>query len=308
MSPPPPAGLPPLRVFFALSKARVVELWLGFFVAFSLLGRGHLSDGRSLAILGASLLLGVLTSALACCLDDIAGARDGVDRANHAGKPRWGVSKPLLDGSLSEAQALTFTRWTAAAVVACLAAVLALAWPIPGWLLALAAGVLLASINYSAGLKLSYHGAGELVVFTAGLGTVLVPFALVTGTVTRPAVVCAALLGGWQAQIVMCSNAHDAAGDRATGRLTIAARTSPAGNRAFVTSMFVTGWTLTAAALSTGAAPLLYTVALLPVWGMQGAQLWMGACEGRWLDARRMGFRALRAGVFALTLANLLRG
>jgi 1,4-dihydroxy-2-naphthoate polyprenyltransferase len=301
------SALSRLGAFVELGKLGIVELWLGFFAGASLLGRGVREDGRALATLGLLLLFGIVVIGVTCCLDDITGARDGVDQANHRG-PRWGVRKPLIEGRLGDRQAVRIVRVAAGIGALLCAGVIALAWPLPGWVLVLLSGLPLLALNYSWGLKLSYRGAAEIVVLAGGLGTVLLPYAIVARTWTWTLLVSAALVGAWNAQIVMFSNTADAEGDRANGRWTIAARTTPAANKLYITTFFVGSWALSAAALENVRAPFLYALALCPVWAMQAHQLWLGVVEERWLDARRAGFRVLRTGVFAITLVNLLMG
>ena len=184
--------------------------------------------------------------------------------------------------------------------------VIALAWPLPGWVVAMMTCVILLAANYSYGLKLSYHGAGELVVFAACAGTVLIPHGLIERTPSSAAAFCAALVGSWNVQVVVFSNTEDAEGDRATGRKTIAASTSRRGNRVYITSVFLFFWAFTAAALASGVVPVAYAVALAPVWALQAYQLWIGVREERWLCARLLGFRVVRLGVAALLMVHLL--
>src|SRR6185436_18362270 len=121
--------------------------------------------------------------------------------------------------------------------------------------------MMLMAVNYSYGLKLSYLGGGELVILTGGAGTVLLPYALVAKAAPPIVVFSALLVGAWHAQVVMFSNTKDRAGDRATGRLTIAARTSPRGNKLFIGSAFALSWLLTAAAFAAGWVPPAYALA-----------------------------------------------
>ena len=166
--------------------------------------------------------------------------------------------------------------------------------------------MMLVALNYSYGLKLSYFGAGELVIFLGGLGTVLIPYALVARVWTPTLLFQAALVGAWHAQVVMFSNTKDTAGDRATGRMTIAARTSKRGNAIYITIAFVVVWGVTLAALVTHAVAARHAVALAPVWALQARQLARGVFRGEWLEARLLGFRTLRVGIAALTLLNLV--
>ena len=299
------AGASRLRVFFELGKFKIVELWLGFCVGVALLGRTPLHDGRSLAILALILLAGIAVIAATCSLDDIVGVRDGVDQATHSHGTRWGVDKPILTGRLDEESAFRFIYLLGAVAVLGYAAVLVLAWPLPGWLLATMTAMMLLAVNYSYGLKLSYRGAGEFVIFTGGVGTVLLPYALVAKAAPPIVVVSAVLVGSWHAQVVMFSNTKDADGDRATGRMTIAARTSPRGNKVFIATVFVLFWGFTALALGARFIPAWYALALAPVWAMQVAQLWLGLHREQWLAARLCGFRVLRVGIISLTLFNL---
>jgi 1,4-dihydroxy-2-naphthoate octaprenyltransferase len=165
---------------------------------------------------------------------------------------------------------------------------------------------MLIPVNYSYGLKLSYRGAGELVIAIGAAGTVLIPFALVMHGVSPALGVEAVLVGLWHAQVVVFSNTHDAAGDRATGRMTIAARTSEAGNRTYIAAVFGLSFAIGTAAVATRIVPFAYLLVLGPLWAMQGHQLWVGVGQRRWLDARRMGFLIIRIGIVGLVLANLL--
>lgn len=296
-----------LAAFLELGKVKIVELWIGFFVALSLLRKGAASEPREQLVLVLTLVSMIVVAALTCSLDDIAGARDGVDQANHLGPRRWGVDKPILTGRLSERRALGFARVLGALALLGYAGVVVIAWPLPAWVLCTTTGAALLAVNYSYGLRLSYRGAGEIVVFAAGAGTLLVPYGLVERTAPGALVLCnAALIGAWQAQVVLCSNSVDAAGDRAAGRWTLAARLSPRSNRVLVSAVFASVWLFTAAALIAGVLPLALALFLAPLWAMQGYQLWRGVFRGEWLRARSVGFRALRLGAAALILANLI--
>jgi 1,4-dihydroxy-2-naphthoate octaprenyltransferase len=294
-----------LRSFFELGKLKIVELWLGFFVGVSLIGRPALEDGRTIAILAAILITGIAVIAATCSLDDITGVRDGVDQANHLEGARWGVAKPILTGALAERHAFRFVHVLGAIGVLSYGVALALAWPLPAWLVITMTAMMLLALNYSYGLKLSYHGLGELVIFVGGAGTVLVPYALATGSIRASVIVSAILVGAWHAQVVVFSNTKDRAGDRATHRMTIAARTSPRGNKIYIASLFAIVWAVTAVALAEHLLTPWSIAALAPVWGLQLYQLWSGLAEEQWLRARLAGFRVLRLGIVAMTVVNL---
>lgn len=297
-----------LRSFFELGKFKIIELWLGFWVGVALLGRSAWQDGRSLAILVCILVAGIAVIAATCSLDDIVGVRDGVDQANHREGTRWGVDKPILSGRLDESSAFRFVHVLAGVAGLGYAAVLLLAWPLRSWLWATMTGMMLLAVNYSYGLKLSYRGAGELVILVGGTGTVLLPYALVRGDAPPLVVISALLVGLWHAQVVMFSNTKDVEGDRATGRMTIAARCTPRGNKWFIGTTFLIGFGLTLLALTLGYVPFWYLLALGPVWVMQGTQLWLGLRREEWLAARLLGFRVLRVGILGLALLNFVFG
>ena len=305
-APAPPPMSRRLRSFFELGKFKIIELWLGFWVGVALLGRSAYQDGRSLAILACILVAGIAVIAATCSLDDIVGVRDGVDQANHREGTRWGVDKPILTGRLDEPSAFRFVHLLAAVAGLGYVAVLGLAWPLPTWLWATMTAMMTLAVNYSYGLKLSYRGAGELVILVGGTGTVLLPYALVKGDAPPQVVISALLVGLWHAQVVMFSNTKDAAGDRATGRMTIAARCTPRGNKLFIASSFLLGMGATWLALFRGLLPSFYLLALAPVWMLQAIQLWRGLRREEWLAARLLGFRVLRIGILALTAINLL--
>ena len=292
-------------VYFQLGKFKIVELWLGFFVGVTLLGERAVHEPRAVAILALILIAGIAVIAATCSLDDIVGVRDGVDQANHMGGTRWGVDKPILTGHLAEQSALRFVQFLGAIGVLAYGAALALAWPLVPSLVVTMTALMLIALNYSYGLKLSYRGAGELVIFAGGAGTVLVPYALVAKTFTTPLLLNAALVGALHAQVVMFSNTKDAAGDRATGRMTIAARLSKRGNKIYIASVFIGVWTSTLWALLTHALDLRYVIALAPVWALQAYQLRAGLGRDDWLLARLVGFRALRLGIVSLSIVNL---
>lgn len=292
-------------VYFQLGKFKIVELWLGFFVGTSLLGRHAIETPRAVAILLLILVAGIAVISATCSLDDIVGVRDGVDQANHLVGTRWGVDKPILSGQLQEHRALGFVKILGGIALVSYGAVLALAWPLPPFLIGTMTALMLIALNYSYGLKLSYRGAGELVIFAGGAGTVMIPYALVAKTVTAPLLVSAAIVGAWHAQVVMFSNTKDAAGDRATGRMTIAARLSKQGNKRYIFLAFVMVWSGTIGALCTHMLAPRYALVLAPIWVLQACQLWIGLRTEDWLRARLIGFRVLRLGIIALTVINL---
>jgi 1,4-dihydroxy-2-naphthoate octaprenyltransferase len=299
--------LHPVRVFLDLSKFKIVDLWIGAFISLSLLPLSSLVPGHALVTFFLALVTLMLVAGLTCALDDIVGMRDGVDQVNH-GEARFGVSKPLLDGRLSERGAARFSIGLALAIVAFAAGAVFLAPPLPVWLKVLAVFVCLTGVSYSWGLKLSYRGAGELAVFVGVAGTVVLPYGFVRGQVPPLVWANAFLIGLWLAEVVLFSNTKDAAGDRATGRMTMAARLSPRGNRVFIALVYACGLGLGVGALLAASAPWWYLAATAPLWLAQARQLQIGVVRQEWLKARHLGFWLFRLGFLILLVCNLVLG
>jgi 1,4-dihydroxy-2-naphthoate octaprenyltransferase len=299
--------LHPVRVFLDLSKFKIVDLWIGGFIAVSLLPLHSLTTGHGPITFVFVLVTLMLVAGLTCALDDIVGMRDGVDQVNH-GEARFGVSKPLLDGRLSERGAERFSFGLTLAVLVCAAGAVFFAPPLPAWLKGLGVFVCLTGVSYSWGLKLSYRGAGELAVFVGVAGTVVLPYGFVRGQVPPLVWANAFLIGLWLAQVVLFSNTKDAAGDRATGRMTMAARLSPRGNRIFIAFVYAWGLVLGVRALLAASAPWWYLAATVPVWLAQARQLQVGVVRQQWLKARHMGFWIFRLGFLILLVSNFVLG
>ena len=110
-----------LRPYAELGKFRVVDLWLGFLVGWALLPASTAWDGRTGVILALIFVTTVVVAAAACSLDDVMGVRDGVDIATQKGTTRYGIQKPVLNGTLSDSKAMRF----AIALIAVAAATIA---------------------------------------------------------------------------------------------------------------------------------------------------------------------------------------
>jgi len=295
-----------LPAFVELGKLKIFELWLGIALTWSLLSEDSASSGRTLALLGCALLIEAGTTSAALALDDVTGYRDGVDSSNHADSDRYGVDKPLITGQLSERQALRFGFGAAFIAVLGMLTGLAIATPVPWWLFALTIAVFLIALNYSYGLRLSYRfGGGELVTFVTVAATLMLPYALVTATISGVVVVESALVGFWMLQIAVFSNTQDAPGDRAAGRRTVAASVSPSANRIFIAAVFCASWGLLLASVATGLLAPVYLLLLL-IAPLHLRQLFAGLRDRQWLVARRTGFLAFRAAAAVLFIANLL--
>ncbi|XKK40626.1 hypothetical protein HFP72_08785 [Nocardiopsis sp. ARC36] len=176
----------------------------------------------------------------------------------------------------------------------------------PLWAVVGAALCLVASVQYSWGLKLSYRGFQEIFLCGLGVGWVLVPYGLLVGHVDGFVIVQALVFGGGPMIFGLYSNTNDAAGDRAAGRVTVAARVSPRANTAFIVALTATETLLVTGSHLLGIAPWWFTVALLPVIALRVAQLYTGFVLGDILRARRTAIHTHRAAVVLLIGANLL--
>ncbi len=297
-----------VQAFAALGKLRIFELWAGVPLAWSLLVSSDPMNSHAYVLLGLVLVMEVATVATALALDDVAGKRDGIDLANHGAARRYGVGKPLLEGRLTDREALIFAAVMGTIALAALAAALRVADDAPWWSGLLALAVMFMAVNYSVGLKLSYVGGCELVNVIATGSALVVPYLLITGTMSVVSAVEGLLIGLWMLQIVVFSNSHDAEGDRKGQRMTVAARTSDRGNRRFILAVFATGGLVTLAALALRVLPWWSALLLAPAWALYVLQLWHGVGRSQWLDARRLGFQAFRLGALALLVTNLIEG
>lgn len=299
------AGVAPLA-YVELGKLKIFELWLGVLLAWSLLPEVYSSDPTALALLACALVIEMGTTAAALALDDVTGYRDGVDVANHTDSDRYGVNKPLLSGEISERQALAFGYGAALLAIAAMLVGWALAVPVPGWLFVLTIAVFLIGVNYSYGLRISYWFAGgELVTCLTVGATMLLPYALVTDSISGVALVESALLGLWMLQIAIFSNTQDAAGDREANRHTVAASVSPRVNDRFILSVFCFSWALLVVSVIGGVLEPAFLVLLLLA-PLQVRQLKAGLGDRDWMQGRALGFWVFRLGAAILFVLNLL--
>lgn len=298
-----------LNAYFRMGRTIRWENWLGTLIWWTLVDGDQAFEPRTFALLAVTLLAYVAMVATAGTMDDVTGYRDGTDWINYRNSDPTGLRpitrKPLLLGWCTEAQAVAYARFAA---VVCLTAVVA-SWAAAGqepwWYLPLYLLVMVIGFQYSAGLKLSYLGAQELVLFTVKFGSVFFPFALVTGDTASVVTVQALLFATWFVQVSIMSNSHDVEGDRQANRRTMAVLLSEAGHHRFIAGVFCTGWLIAVAGLLTGALSPWICVTLVPVVALQARQLRLSVGEHRYLEARRIGFRVLRTGVPILSLINI---
>lgn len=295
-----------LAAYARLGKLDIYDYYLGLPLVWTLLRPRMRWEASTLGTLALVLLAEVAVVAAMVGFDDITGYRDGSDAANYGSDAarRRLARKPLVAGTLSEAQALRFA-WTAVAVsVALWAAVVAVAPHRPPWAVALAAVCVVASVQYSWGLKISYRGFQEIFLIGLGVGWVLVPYALLTGEVTGVAAVQAVVFGAGPMLFGLYSNTNDVDGDRRAGRITVATMVPARLHAAFIVVMTAAQLSLIAVAAVTGVIRWWLAVALLPVLVLRVTHLVAGLA-GDILRARRIAIRTHRVTVVLLAVANV---
>ncbi|QLJ02489.1 UbiA family prenyltransferase [Streptomyces sp. NEAU-sy36] len=300
-----------LRAYARLGKLDVYDYYLGIFLALAatLFPLGAFTAGRALVL--ALFLVGEIAVLMAMvALDDVTGFRDGSDLANYGpdNPLRSKARKPLVAGALTVPQALRFA-WTSAAAGAVLwAAAVAVAPHRPPWALVAAGALFVVSLQYSYGLKISYHGFQEVFLVALGAVLVIVPYGLLTGEYSGFLMVQAVLFGFGPLMFGVYSNTNDVAGDRAVGRPTVAALVSERGNAVFIAALSATEFLIGALASLTGAAPWWFVLLMLPATALRTRQYLTGFVRGDIMTARRTGFTVHRLGVVLMTAANLLAG
>ncbi|MEV0618451.1 UbiA family prenyltransferase [Nonomuraea sp. NPDC050404] len=305
-----PTGRPPkatLAAYARLAKLDIYDYYLGLALVWTLLTPAVRPQPATFGLLVLILLAEITTVAAMVAFDDITGHRDGSDAANYGSDAarRRLARKPLVAGTLTEAQALRFAWAMTVASAGLWATAVALAPYRPLWAIALVAVCLVAAVQYSWGLKISYRGFQELFLAGLGVGWVLAPYGLLAGE-AGGFVVVQAVLFGWGPMIFgLYSNTNDIAGDRAAGRRTVAAALPAAANRAFVVTLTAVESLLVVGATVAGVAPWWFPILLAPVFVLRVRQLVIGFWRGDILRGRRTAIRTHRVMVALLITANL---
>jgi 1,4-dihydroxy-2-naphthoate polyprenyltransferase len=298
-----------IGAYARLAKLSFFDYYLSALVVWTLLEPGERTSAR------APLTLFVLTfgwmGLVACCVafDDVTGFREGSDQQAYQpdqANLRSLARKPLLDGSLTDVQAVRF-GWAALVWgLAWLAAGAAIAPDPSWWAIALIPFIAFISAQYSYGLRFSYRYGQELVLFLSTGLVVLVPFALVTGRATGLTLLESYLFGLWSVLVSLYSNINDAPVDRAFGRRNLATTTSPRVYAVIVALISATEAGAIALTVGVGAAPWWLLLLLSPVVALRLRQLDAGLRKGAPLVARKFGGQAHRLGVVLLLAANLI--
>ena len=300
-----------LRSYARLGNLDVYDYYLSIFVAASavLVPLSSAQPG-TVPMLVLFLLGEVATIVAMVAFDDVTGYRDGSDITNYSPDDplRKKLRKPLVAGTLTEAEALRF-GWTMAPLGALLwAGALLVAPHAPLWMVAGMALTWVIALQYSYGLKLSYHGLQEAYLVALGAVLVLAPCALATGEFSGFLAVQSVLFGMGVLMFVVYSNTNDVDGDRAVGRPTVAALTSARGNALFIAGLSLGEFLLGAVASAAGIAPWWFVLLMLPATALRARQFHLGFRAGDVMRARKTGFLVHRTSVVLLIAANLLVG
>jgi 1,4-dihydroxy-2-naphthoate octaprenyltransferase len=299
------------RSYTRLAKLDVYDYYLGLVVVLSaVLVPLSAFDVRAVPALVVFGIGEVFVIAAMVSFDDLTGYRDGSDVRNYGpdAPARKKRRKPLVAGTLTEAEALRFGWITAVIGAALWALSIALAPHAPLWTVVVIAVTFFFSLQYSYGVKLSYHGFQELFIAALGWALVLAPFGLVTGRFSGFVLVQALLFGLGPLLFGVYSNTNDIEGDRSVGRPTVAALVSPRGNALFIGALSVVEFALGAAASLTGVAPWWFVLLMLPVTVLRAKQFRLGFGAGDIMNARKLGFLVHRVAVVLLVVANVLAG
>ncbi|WP_406053460.1 UbiA family prenyltransferase [Streptomyces sp. NBC_01077] len=297
---------PPRRIaaYARLLKINVPELSLYPLISFGLTAV-HIQEARYWLINSGFLLFVFCCSALSISLDDLNGYIDGVDRLDTLNTKR-NITKPLLTGELEQSDV---RRAAACAVLlGCLLLVLVSTQTrYPAISVLLMVALMLYSAQYSAGLKLSYRGLGEVVLMLGIPASICLPVWLLAGSVPPGAIMVAAMMGLPYAAQIVISNLIDHDGDKDAGRLTLTIVMGPKRAAALLPAfLLATFWMIWLAGFYWHILPRLAIcwIALLPLHVRYIALI----RNSRYADARLLSFKGIRFKLLLVTVSTLLAG
>jgi 1,4-dihydroxy-2-naphthoate polyprenyltransferase len=306
-----PALLKKIGLFARLVKFQfVIDFFLALAIVWTALDSESRFDGHVLLtfLLFALGKAGVLSAVMT--LDDVMGIKDGSDSANYLSEDNTELRplkrKPLLTGELPVRHALLFgyfawgwgALWWAIAV--------AQAPHTPTWAIVVAAVLLVFSVQYSWGLKLSYVALGEVLLLYSASAFVLAPYGIIAGDLPPVVLVEALLFGFGQLLIAGYSNTNDASGDGAVGRRTVAVLTSDRGNKVFLGFLTALNLLVIAVPSALGWIPWWFALVLAPFIALRLKQYGSYLGNGQALLARSRGVVAFRTTVACVLAFNVL--
>jgi 1,4-dihydroxy-2-naphthoate polyprenyltransferase len=289
----------------------VADFLLALVIVATLIGPSGLPSGTTVItlLLFAVGMIGVLSAVMT--LDDVTGAKDGSDTANYveAGGTdlRPIARKPLLTGELTVRQAQKYgyaslvwgAVWWAAAIVHTPHK--------PVWVIIITVLLLTLSVQYSWGLKFSYHGLGEAVLLFSASAFLIAPYGLLTGGLPAIVLVQGLLFGFGQLLIAGYSNTNDKQGDAEAGRRTVAVLTSAQGNRVFLGLLTCANILVILVPTLLGTVPWLFLAVMSPFLLLRVRQYAGFLRSGDPLVARSRGIQAFRTTVGCVLVFNVLQ-
>jgi 1,4-dihydroxy-2-naphthoate octaprenyltransferase len=289
------------RAYARLLKLAVPELSLFPLIAFGITAR-LFETRRYWAVHLFFLAFSFCSATLTITLDDIMGFIDGVDQPTHLGAKR-NIAKPLLSGELTVRQAVRAALVLVGSAALVGAALIRLS-PHP-FSTALLLMLLIAVVSqYSFGLKLSYHGLGELVIIAGAAMATSLPCWILTGKLDPRAAWTAAMVGLPYAAQVVISNAIDHDTDKAANRRTLTVMLGLPRAPWLSAALLALFWVFFAVGLATHNLPpaaLLWLV-LLP----NHARFLVRANARKYAAARLLSFRTIRLQLALLPLSFAL--
>lgn len=292
-----------------LSKLPVYQHYFGLVLAWLMLSTAALDRPGASAAMCLFLVGSICIVACACSADDLVGFRNGSDAVNYlAGEQGRDVRrKPLLSGAITEREAvIVVTCAGLLAIAAGVAAFWVLDWRAPMESYAMYLFGFLFSVQYSAGLRLSYHrGGAEALLWLATASGLLAPYLAVQQQWSVPASIVALLLGVWLVIVSSYSNVNDVRGDRKVGRRTLAATSSPRTVRALLGFYVLVSIGLICLLALGTEWPWWTLLTMVPATALHVSQLYVGPVLGRWLKARRLGLVAYDLGFLGIAVPTL---
>lgn len=307
-APPEPAKTS-WRAYARLAKLSFFDYYLAAFVVWTMLEPSARGSARVLVTLAVLTLGWIGVCGAAVSFDDVTGFRDGSDPVNYDPNQeqlRNRSRKPLLQGELTIPQALRFGYALLLAGIAALAVALSISPHLPGWTLAATPLLVVVAVQYSYGLRLSYHGGQELALFLSTALVVFIPFGLAHGSMTHLAVMESYLFGLWSVLVSLYSNINDRAGDITAGRRNLATMLAPRTYHVVITLLSATELGAVLVGCASGGVPWWFLAMLSPMFVLRARQVQIGVGRGDVLVARKLGGQAHRLGVVLVVVGNLL--
>ncbi|WP_326795649.1 UbiA family prenyltransferase [Streptomyces sp. NBC_01808] len=297
-----------LSAFVSLAKLSFFDYYLSAFVVWTMLPPGTRDDPVTVWTLAVLTLGWVGVCAATVAFDDVTGFRDGSDQFNYDPEQKQLRSrkrKPLLDGRLTEREAVRFGYAALLTGLVWLGLAVLTSPHRPVWALLLTVFLVFISVQYSYGLRLSYRGGQELVLLLSTGLVVLIPYGLTHGELTGIVSLEAYLFGLWSLLVSVYSNINDVEGDRAAGRRNLAIMLPPPVYRGVIAVLSLSETAVIVLACALGAVPWWFGFFLAPLVAVRVVQVATGLVRNDPLKARKLGGQAHRLGVVLIIVANL---